>query len=152
MDGSIHVHRPERVFPPLPAPQSLLLPAVPSRPATGSLSRTELIPMLIAAGSGAGFALVSGNRTYLVLALVLLLASVAGSVAARAGARRQAHRRWAETRERHLAAVERVTGQARAAAEVQLAALARVHPPPVELLTSVRAGGFFKAACARFKL
>ena len=144
MDGSIHVHRPERVFPPLPAPQSLLLPAVPSRPATGSLSRTELIPMLIAAGSGAGFALVSGNRTYLVLALVLLLASVAGSVAARAGARRQAHRRWAETRERHLAAVERVTGQARAAAEVQLAALARVHPPPVELLTSVRAGALWE--------
>ena len=75
MDGSIHVHRPERVFPPFPAPQVLLLPVVPAQPSTGSPGRAELIPMLIAAGSGAGFALVSGNRTYLVLAVVLLLAS-----------------------------------------------------------------------------
>ena len=144
MDGSIHVHRPERVFPPFPAPQVLLLPAVPAQPSTGSPGRAELIPMLIAAGSGAGFALVSGNRTYLVLAVVLLLASVTGSVASRAAAQRQAHRRWADTRERHLAAVERVSGHARVAAEAQLAALARVHPPPSDLLAAVRAGALWE--------
>ncbi len=129
-DGTIEVDPPGQVVEVAPVPRVLQLAPAPVRQPPPTTSRAELVTTLVAAGSGAGFAVVSGNRAYLALAAVLLLATVGGSFGVRSAARRAERRDWSSRLDAHVAAVELVTAAAHTAGTAQRAALSRAHPLP----------------------
>jgi len=126
------VRRPTRVWPRLPAGETLVLAAVPAQDGRGSPIMGLLFPV-VGLLSMVGFAVVGRSLTYLAVSGGVALVSVgAGLAAQRAGARRGRGRQEAlrHRYREHLAAVE---AEAALAAALQRAGMNGIFPDPEAL-------------------
>ncbi len=127
--GSVLVHRPERTYPHLPPARTVELsppPATEPEPETGQAP--AVLAAVLAALSGMGFAVLSGDPRYLAVCLLLALASAGTGWLSRRASRRAGRRRSEQRRVAYVAHMDRIGEQARAAARRQREALDRTYP------------------------
>ena len=127
--GSIPVVRAGRCYRPLPAKRTIELAAPPPHedgPEPGQAP--AVLAALLSAGSGAGFAVLSGDPRYLFVCLALALASLATGRLTRRAARRARERSRAHRCDAYLAHVDRAGAHARASAQQQREVLESRHP------------------------
>lgn len=131
--------RPARLLLPPPEPAVVRIAAPPTAPPCDRVGLGQALLAAVGSLGTLGFALVSGNRLFLLLAGVLLLATVGGGVGSRLGQRRVGRRRRAELAARWSAHLAERAAAAAAAATTQRVALAAVHPDTA--LVAARARG-----------
>ncbi len=127
--GSIPVLRAGRRYRPLPAKRTIELAAPPPHEDGPEPGQTPaLLVALLSAGSGAGFAVLSGDLRYLFVCLALALASLGTGRLTTRTARRARERIRAHRADAYLAHVDRAGAHARVSAQHQRDALESRHP------------------------
>jgi S-DNA-T family DNA segregation ATPase FtsK/SpoIIIE len=142
--GSIPVHRAARSYERLPPVQTIELAAPPVDDDEHEPGQAPaVLAAVLAAVSGAGFALVSGDPRYLGVCLLLAIASLATARLSRRASRRARDRTRARRHAAYLAHLDRAGAQARVAARRQREALDSRHPTAERMCAAVNgpAGG-----------
>jgi len=136
----VEVARPARRRVALPVSAQLRVAA----PVAAAADERAGLGQVLLAGVGSlgmlGFALIGGNRLFLVVALLMLVATVGGSVGARRAQRRASRRRRAAVAGRWDSHLRERVAQVADAARVQRDALETAHPGSAAQLARARGG------------